>query len=265
MAANGISTLATKELRQVAKLDLAAAKRGETPLIDYLPTQYTINSVTNNANPLITGRPWQERMELSGAIFSTSFLSLATTWDGSSMPFSGSTLEQNVVANQPVLVGEYLEFITNDFVFTQEPEVMEIALSAEYEISVIYKPGDGALVDGYIWSFGNSSINNENTLQLRALSNGQLRYLIDGNLGIGANSFTTTMTPMVANGEYLITLIYSGNSISIRVNGVTEINNVDHTGPLPVGIDTFAVGCRTMIGNTNFISGGIKMIEVVGL
>jgi len=66
MAVNGISTLATKELRQKAKLELAAAKRltDGNPRADYditqLPTQYDDNAVVDNANAggLVVGRPW---------------------------------------------------------------------------------------------------------------------------------------------------------------------------------------------------------------
>lgn len=66
MAANGISTLATKELRQKAKLDLAAAKRASngntrsTYDLTQLPTQYNDNAVVNNPNAsgLVQGRPW---------------------------------------------------------------------------------------------------------------------------------------------------------------------------------------------------------------
>ena len=56
MAANGISTLATKELRQKAKLDLASAKRlaqgnpKATYDITQLPTQYSGNDIVNNHN-----------------------------------------------------------------------------------------------------------------------------------------------------------------------------------------------------------------------
>jgi len=68
MAANGISTLATKELRQKAKLDLAASERAAdgnsraTYDITLLPTQYNDNSVINNPNVggLVQGRPWIE-------------------------------------------------------------------------------------------------------------------------------------------------------------------------------------------------------------
>jgi hypothetical protein len=68
MALNGISTLATKELRQKAKLDLAATKRAAdgnaraTYDITQLPTQYNDNAIVNNPNVggLVQGRPWIE-------------------------------------------------------------------------------------------------------------------------------------------------------------------------------------------------------------
>jgi hypothetical protein len=66
MAANGISELATKELRQKAKLDLAATNRATqgnpraTYDITQLPTQYDDNGIIDNANTggLVLGRPW---------------------------------------------------------------------------------------------------------------------------------------------------------------------------------------------------------------
>lgn len=68
MAANGIAQLATKELKQKAKLDLAAQDRvaaGYTRAtydLTLLPTQYNNNSVINNPNAggLVVGRPWIE-------------------------------------------------------------------------------------------------------------------------------------------------------------------------------------------------------------
>jgi hypothetical protein len=68
MSANGISTLATKELRQKAKLDLAATKRATdgnpraTYDITLLPTQYNDNDIIDNPNAggLVVGRPWIE-------------------------------------------------------------------------------------------------------------------------------------------------------------------------------------------------------------
>ena len=73
MAANNISTLANKKLRQEAKLALAGQDRADrnavepgryadtTADISQLPTKYEAdNSVTDNANTggLLLGRPW---------------------------------------------------------------------------------------------------------------------------------------------------------------------------------------------------------------
>ena len=66
MSANGISTLPTKELRQKAKLDLAAIDRAavSNPRATYdltlLPTQYNGNVLIDNPNAggLVAGRPW---------------------------------------------------------------------------------------------------------------------------------------------------------------------------------------------------------------
>jgi len=62
---NNIATLATREARQKAKLDLAALQRTEwgrpdTYDITELPTQYSGNTVVDNPNAggLIVGRPW---------------------------------------------------------------------------------------------------------------------------------------------------------------------------------------------------------------
>ena len=67
MSANGISTLPTKELKQKAKLDLAAIDRAavgnprSTYDISLLPTQYNGNVILDNilsGNVLTLGRPW---------------------------------------------------------------------------------------------------------------------------------------------------------------------------------------------------------------
>jgi len=55
----------SKQERQVAKLAIAGKKRSlsgrtSTLTIDNLPTKYTVNAVTDNANSggLVAGRPW---------------------------------------------------------------------------------------------------------------------------------------------------------------------------------------------------------------
>ncbi len=83
MAANGISTLSTKELKQIAKLNLAQTKRqagGNTsqpfyrPLntydINLLPTHYIGDTVVNNvhAGDPTPGRPWTNNLSLQNMI-----------------------------------------------------------------------------------------------------------------------------------------------------------------------------------------------------
>ena len=66
MSLNGIAQLATKELKQKAKLALAATNRAadgnarSTYDITQLPTQYDDNTVVDNPNAggLVEGRPW---------------------------------------------------------------------------------------------------------------------------------------------------------------------------------------------------------------
>ena len=66
MAANGISTLPTKQLRQTAKLNLATVNRFDagnprsTYDITLLPSQYVGDIPIPNPHPdgLILGRPW---------------------------------------------------------------------------------------------------------------------------------------------------------------------------------------------------------------
>jgi hypothetical protein len=65
MAANGISTLASKQAKQAAKLAAAATKRATTGRastldITKLPTQFSGNTIVDNPNVggLVQGRPW---------------------------------------------------------------------------------------------------------------------------------------------------------------------------------------------------------------
>lgn len=68
MAANGISSLATKQARQEAKLALAASNRAKDPVryaankvdISKLPSKYVGNVSIDNPNPagLVQTRPW---------------------------------------------------------------------------------------------------------------------------------------------------------------------------------------------------------------
>jgi len=130
MAANNISTLANKQLRQVAKLDIAEAKRqGKVVAIDgtitgsvdptkpyyrtlneydldALPTYYNVNTVVSNQNNegLLAGRPWVTAVSYGTGLYRytyTGYHGDDPTWFASqtaTASVSDSTLTVNPVA-----------------------------------------------------------------------------------------------------------------------------------------------------------------------
>lgn len=109
MAANGISTLATKELRQKAKLDLAATNRAADGNarsyydITQLPTVYDDNTVVDNANSsgLIQGRPWTSIPAYSAGVYKSIYYGGANAWSSNiAIPtfFDGKTANSASVA-----------------------------------------------------------------------------------------------------------------------------------------------------------------------
>ena len=113
MALNGISTLATKELRQKSKLDLAASDRASvsnpraTYDITQLPTQYNDNAVIDNPNTgsLVVGRPWIATVSFTvyEAFGTTSAISTTQYASGNKIYVYASTFDvpsyQNAVIN----------------------------------------------------------------------------------------------------------------------------------------------------------------------
>ena len=117
MAANGISTLATKELRQKAKLDLAATNRAAvsnaraTYDITQLPTQYNNDDTINNSNTggLVAGRPWIETVStftFYEAFGTTSAISTTQYVSGNKIYVYASTFDVPSYQNSRVVVND---------------------------------------------------------------------------------------------------------------------------------------------------------------
>jgi hypothetical protein len=121
MSANGIAHLATRELRQKAKLDLAATNRAasaghrdvvhtaddrSTYDLTLLPTQYSNNSIVDNDNGagLLEGRPWLtvSAFTFYEAINTTSALATTQYVSGNKVYAYSSSLD--VVGYQPARV-----------------------------------------------------------------------------------------------------------------------------------------------------------------
>lgn len=117
MALNGISTLANKQLRQIAKLNLAEADRDRigNPRsaydIDRLPTKYNVNALVNNPNAggLIPGRPW---VELVAGIYQYHYSGdwVKTVSNITGATPTGSTVASNFqITNQPTYRSEWFK------------------------------------------------------------------------------------------------------------------------------------------------------------
>jgi hypothetical protein len=183
MAANGISTLANKQLRQVAKLDLAQAKRkGQTITegsgtwstdgvdddtknyyrsnntydLTTLPTNYATNAVNNIANPdgLLPKRPWVA----VGAIVAPESISES---------IDGATLTSLQIWYDGADTSTYVPSATDEGQITQWTDKSDFAHNAN--------------PDG-----GNAKPTYENTV----LQNGHGYLEFDGNDGLTVNPFT---------------------------------------------------------------------------
>ena len=117
MSLNGISELATKELRQKAKLDLAATKRATdgndraTYDLTLLPTQYNDGTVIDNPNAAgpVLGRPWIETVStftFYEAIGSTVAISTTQYVSGNKIYVYSSTFDVPSYQNSRVVVND---------------------------------------------------------------------------------------------------------------------------------------------------------------
>ena len=126
MSANGIAWLATKELKQKAKLDIAQAKRqgktitegsgtwsasgsvdstklyyraNNTYDITELPTQYTGDNITDNANTggLVDSRPWTNGPGYSAGLYRSQYASWPNQNTSNPTWFDGKTAAATTV------------------------------------------------------------------------------------------------------------------------------------------------------------------------
>jgi GLEYA domain len=147
MAANGISSLSTKQAKQTAKLELAKAKRKGYILnadgtiasgpnasanfyrsrneydITKLPTQYSGNSIVDNTNlgGLILGRPWVEISYLSGvyrSTYSTYYNGTKTYFNTASVTGTAVVTDFQVSTATTNFSYQYLGYILADYTGT---------------------------------------------------------------------------------------------------------------------------------------------------
>lgn len=197
MSLNGISELATKELRQKAKLDLAATKRATdgndraTYDLTLLPTQYNDGTVIDNPNAggPVLGRPWIETVStftFYEAIGSTVAISTTQYVSGNKIYAESSTYD--VPSYQPARV------VVND---------IEIINTEErgHTLAILDSYGDTV------------SITNYDTFETVPLS---------GDGGALARLALTTALNGVASGNIVVLVVYDASSFDAALR--TAIN-----------------------------------------
>lgn len=172
MSANGISTLLTKELRQKAKLDLAAAKRAAdgnpraTYDITQLPTQYNGNVIIDNPNAggLVVGRPWIATVSFTvyEAFGTTSAISTTQYASGNKIYAESSTYD--VPSYQPARI------VVND---------IEIVNTEQrgHTLAVLDTYGDTVSITNYD-TYGNAGTLTTLASALNAVASGNIVVLV---------------------------------------------------------------------------------------
>jgi len=124
MAANGISTLPTKEARQLAKLNLAQTKRQSagTPHrtlqyldITELPTVYSGNTVVNNPNVggLVIGRPWKTTPNILAGLWRSTYAGYYDndpTWFDAHTPIESTAVDNFDLYDGDIFSSQWLGY-----------------------------------------------------------------------------------------------------------------------------------------------------------
>lgn len=255
MADNGISTLATKELRQKAKLDLAAADRAAdgNPRAIYdltkLPTQYNDNTIIDNPNSggLQEGRPWTLSTITTGLTMwldannSASYSGSGTTW----ADLSSNGADQTLVGSPTYTAGTPSYFSFDGFTQYSTGSTPFVLPPNTYTKMVWFQitaPGDNNIVSsdagGHFMYFNNTST------------------LWAGNANVppfsGPDAFGS-VTSFSYNTWYCATVVFTSPQIYLYVNGV--LDNVDitysaggHSGDGSVNLACFSPGGNLLNG-----------------
>lgn len=249
MSANGISTLATKELRQLAKLELAAAKRlaqgNARPYYDLtqLPTLYDDNTVVDNANAggLVAGRPWTS----TPPIITAGLVLHLDAGDTDSYPGTGTTWYDLSPSAKNATLGNAVYYIPADggqLTFTGGSNGIATITSA----SAITGLTNNMTIEAWY--------NSDNQLTPRILNTGS------GSDGLCFGSWTTSPTkwkvskygqvdlyvgsvPQDTNTWHQVVLVYSSTAgTKIYIDGVLSETNADTTVIQASGTPTITIG-----------------------
>lgn len=238
------------EERQIQKLDIAAAKRGEAYDRDKLPTKYSTNTLVDNPNTggLEQRRPWiidfravTENLQL---FFDPS--------DTDSYPGTGTTITNLAT---PTLSGTMSNITFNDPYFTYNGTDSQISIadnaalepgSGDWTMEAWFRPttvGSSMVVLG---KFNNGGASQDVSYSIRINTTGVLFAQLGSGSGSGATLFVNSNNyQTTVNTWYHVVYVFKNiatNSLETYINGVS-IGSVGHslasilnsTNPLYIG------------------------------
>ena len=261
MAANGISTLPTKQARQIAKLDLASEKRGQSYDIDLLPTKYDGNTLVNNPNVggLQPHRPWSggSGPSLTPYPLRTNYAfdfvtppASGTVWNDDvnqvTLTINGTAARNNSYGRGIVFNGTTTYLAIQDI--TDGVSALTISMAANFQSAngnwnPVYHGG----------SYGGSEV---------------FAYIpgaADTDINVGTGDTRSMPAPTLVSGLAWWDFVYTGTSIKVYKNGVKVIDdtigspNTGFTSPLLIG----ARYNGGDVNNGDFLNGTIYRIKGV--
>lgn len=252
--ANRIADLTTRQARQVAKLDLAALKRGESYDINKLPAKYSGNVSVDNAGTLVEHRPWAialgivtRQLELfldpsdtdSYPGSGTTFTDLST--NGYSTTIVGSPTYNTTHFNYPNTTARYVD--TNQSLASENFSVGGWIRTGAAGIKMLLSKETTA---GWPWNY-------------RIWLNGGQ---IIGDIAINGSSYDSLGSPLTTYNNsswYLVMFTRSASSIKLYVNGseiasqAVTISNITNAQEVWFGRSAFQAGGASPSGSYQYV------------
>lgn len=283
MALNGISTLATKQLRQEAKLDLAQTKRQAIGAphrslniydINLLPTKYNGNVIDNNLNVggLQLGRPWY----FENRFQNTALIIMTSTDMGQIAGISGRLTAQGFTTIDVIIDYALVPADLSSYGQVWDPSYNNATITPTVmEYYKTYLMGSGALclIGEWVSSFETRDASIE-AFMLTLGSGNPRHHQADGGGPLGQDTYYEWVDSVVqpefllSNSNASVVFDASGAFESIGTGTALAIGTTGIFGgtrpltQLPIAVcwetgslSTAPLGCVVVILDTNFLPG----------